>query len=183
MSENPAIRMSDAEREAVVERLSRAAGEGRLSLDEFEQRVAEVLAARTFADVEPYVADLPAAPAADGTVELRATVAGLKRAGAWVVGRRLTVRARAGTVKLDFTEAVIADPVVEIELDTVASRTTLVLPPRATVDVAGVAGNCQVHGVPLAPVPGRDRHFVVRGVQKAGELHVRRQRGLGDWRW
>jgi len=183
MSERSAVRMSDAEREAVVARLSRAAGEGRLSLDEFEQRVAEVLAARTFADVEPHVADLPAVPAAPETVELRATVAGLKRTGSWIVGRRLTVRARAGTVKLDFTEAVIADPVVEIELDAVASRTTLVLPPRATADVGGVTGNCQVHGVPLAPVAGRERHFVVRGVQKAGELHVRYQRGVWDWRW
>jgi len=183
MSEQSAVRMSDAEREAVVERLSRAAGEGRLTLDEFEQRVAEVLAARTFADVEPHVADLPAAPVTSGTVELRATVAGLKRSGNWVVGRRLAVRAKAGTVKLDFTEAVIADHLVEIELDTVASYTTLVLPVRATVDVGGVTGNCQVHGVPRAPVAGRERHFVVRGVQKAGELHVRYQRGVWDWRW
>jgi hypothetical protein len=51
--------MSDAERHAILERLLRAAGEGRLTLDEFDRRAAGVLAAVTFGEVEPFLADLP----------------------------------------------------------------------------------------------------------------------------
>ena len=40
------IRASDAERDATVERLSRAAGDGRLTLEEFSQRMEQATAAR-----------------------------------------------------------------------------------------------------------------------------------------
>ena len=41
------IRASDAERDAAVERLSAATGEGRLALEEFSQRMERATAART----------------------------------------------------------------------------------------------------------------------------------------
>ena len=47
------IRVSDAERDAVVERLSAATGDGRLTLTEFSQRMELATAARTRADLEP----------------------------------------------------------------------------------------------------------------------------------
>ncbi|MGH2716949.1 MAG: DUF1707 domain-containing protein [Thermoleophilaceae bacterium] len=60
----PALRIADADRERVAERLRRAAGEGRLGTDELEERLEAVFAARTHGDLEPLVADLPAkAPA------------------------------------------------------------------------------------------------------------------------
>jgi hypothetical protein len=98
--------MSDAERQAIVEHLLRAAGEGRLTLDEFDKRAAGVLAALTFGEVEPLLADLPgrAAPSpALEHAEIRNTGAPLKREGRWVVSRRLRIRNKAGSVKLDFT--------------------------------------------------------------------------------
>src|SRR5262245_50136102 len=111
--------MSDVERERIVERLQVAVGEGRLTLEEFEQRVDGVLAARTFGDVEPYTADLPAVPEPIAAppreyAELRATASDLKRRGTWVVPRQLFVFNKAGSVKLDFTAAVIGHRVVEI---------------------------------------------------------------------
>jgi hypothetical protein len=60
------IRASDAERDATVERLSRAAGDGRLTLEEFSQRMEQATAARTQAELARLVADLPAEPAAPG---------------------------------------------------------------------------------------------------------------------
>ena len=54
------VRVSDAEREAVVERLNLATSEGRLTLEEFGDRVAEALAARTRGDLDRVVTDLPA---------------------------------------------------------------------------------------------------------------------------
>jgi hypothetical protein len=56
---NSEVRVSDAEREAVVRRLLRAVGEGRLDMDEFEERAAIAHAARTRADLEPLTSDLP----------------------------------------------------------------------------------------------------------------------------
>ena len=61
MSErDPALRIADADRERVAERLRRAAGEGRLAPEELEQRLEAAFGARTQADLAPLVADLPA---------------------------------------------------------------------------------------------------------------------------
>ena len=59
MAQPPAIRASDAEREAVAARLRRAAGEGRLEPDELEERLGAAFAARTRDELVPLVADLP----------------------------------------------------------------------------------------------------------------------------
>jgi hypothetical protein len=53
------IRASDRERELVVERLTRAVGQGRLSLDEFDSRVARAHAAVTRAELAELTKDLP----------------------------------------------------------------------------------------------------------------------------
>ncbi len=59
----PVVRVGDAERRAVDDRLQRAHGEGRLTLDEYEARAADVWAARTQADLDALTADLPATAA------------------------------------------------------------------------------------------------------------------------
>jgi len=53
------IRVSDAERQAVVAALSKNATEGRLTLEEFEERTGAAYAAKTYADLEPLLRDLP----------------------------------------------------------------------------------------------------------------------------
>jgi hypothetical protein len=53
------VRASNAEREATVERLQRAVGEGRISLAEFEQRSAAAYAASTRGDLDALTTDLP----------------------------------------------------------------------------------------------------------------------------
>ncbi|CAA9481103.1 MAG: hypothetical protein AVDCRST_MAG45-176 [uncultured Solirubrobacterales bacterium] len=58
-----ATRASDAERERVVELLRVASTEGRLSVDELEERTADALAARTRAELAPLTRDLPGEPA------------------------------------------------------------------------------------------------------------------------
>jgi hypothetical protein len=59
MSRHDSLRASDADRDAVVERLRDAAGEGRLDSDELEQRVGRALRARTYGDLAELLADLP----------------------------------------------------------------------------------------------------------------------------
>ena len=55
----PEIRAGDADRETVIELLRAQAAEGRITMDEFEDRVALVWVARTFGDLDRITADLP----------------------------------------------------------------------------------------------------------------------------
>jgi len=68
-------RASDADRDNVVEFLNVAYSEGRLSRDEYDDRLDSALSARTYADLDQIVTDLPAARA-DG-VPPASTVNGL----------------------------------------------------------------------------------------------------------
>lgn len=54
------VRASDAERDATVEPLSAATGDGRLTLEEFSQWMEQPASARTRAELDRLVADLPA---------------------------------------------------------------------------------------------------------------------------
>jgi hypothetical protein len=54
------LRASDADRERVVERLRTHAGEGRLDVDELEERIDAALAARTVGELDVLMRDLPA---------------------------------------------------------------------------------------------------------------------------
>lgn len=81
-------RVSDAEREATTDQLRTAAEEGRLDVDELDQRVSSALTARTRADLDGLTADLPAtAPAPPAKPRLwerpdvRAPLVGLLSAG------------------------------------------------------------------------------------------------------
>ena len=91
------MRASDAERDATVERLSQATGEGRLTLDEFSQRMGQASTARTRAELDRLVTDLPASAGGSGaTVGVGSgggpswhvtPVGGLNVFGPWRMGR------------------------------------------------------------------------------------------------
>ena len=55
----PRVRTSDAEREEIVTILRAAIGEGRLTLDEGEERIASAYAAKFRDELGPLTADLP----------------------------------------------------------------------------------------------------------------------------
>ena len=179
--------MSDADRERVVARLQTAVSEGRITLSEFQDRVDGVLRARRYGEIEPFVAGLPIAPGAAPLAELRTVASSLKRKGSWPVPQKLMVYSKAGSVKLDFTEAAIASPVVEVVLDVYAASTTLVLPPNATADVDRVqmvAGSLKAANVPRQhESPGGGVHFVVTGTSRAGSVKVRPKRHFLWWHW
>src|SRR3954452_3860574 len=64
MAPHSSLRASDADRDAVTERLRRAAVEGRLEPDELEERLHEALRARTYGDLKRLLSDLPVRPMA-----------------------------------------------------------------------------------------------------------------------
>jgi hypothetical protein len=59
MSTRATLRASDADREQVAEFLRHAAGEGRLLVDELEHRLGAALSAKTYAELDAVIADLP----------------------------------------------------------------------------------------------------------------------------
>jgi uncharacterized protein DUF1707/uncharacterized protein DUF4190 len=61
------MRVCDADRDRVAEVLGVAYSEGRLSKDEYDGRLEQALSARTYADLDQIVTDLPSAPATVAT--------------------------------------------------------------------------------------------------------------------
>src|SRR4051812_23583901 len=59
----PELRASDADRERVAEVLRDALAEGRLDMEEFEERLEVTYKARTYGELVPVTRDLPAAGA------------------------------------------------------------------------------------------------------------------------
>src|SRR5690349_13077669 len=102
------LRISDQDRHQVAEVLREAAGEGRIDLDELDQRLDATFAARTYADLVPITMDLPVQPTTNlpsrpvtaqpspvvrGPAEERhlAILSGVDRKGVWVVPQHLVV--------------------------------------------------------------------------------------------
>jgi len=67
----PSLRASDAEREHHAELLREHAAQGRLTVDELDERLDRVFAARTRGELAPVVADLPAASPRERPVRRR----------------------------------------------------------------------------------------------------------------
>src|SRR4051794_11948220 len=66
--ERSRLRISDDDRHKVAELLRVAAGEGRLDIEELEQRLESAYAAKTYGDLFPLTADLPVASSAPAPV-------------------------------------------------------------------------------------------------------------------
>jgi Domain of unknown function (DUF1707) len=56
---DPNVRASDADRERIVEQLRQHTADGRLSMDEFEQRMSAAYAAKTYGELAQLTRDLP----------------------------------------------------------------------------------------------------------------------------
>ncbi|WBB92778.1 DUF1707 domain-containing protein [Verrucosispora sp. WMMC514] len=65
MDERDAMRAADSDRQAVADRLRVALDEGRLDLHEYDDRLQRAYAARTYAELDALVGDLPAPPGAE----------------------------------------------------------------------------------------------------------------------
>jgi hypothetical protein len=145
--DNRNLRVSHDDRDQVAEQLRVAAGDGRLTADELDERLETALTARTYGELDVLLADLPAAPgarqapaaAAKDLVELKITHGTIKRDGPWVVPRRLTVQARHGNVAIDFSSAVISQPTLDLEISTGHGNIVLTVPPEVVVDVDSVS--------------------------------------------
>jgi Domain of unknown function (DUF1707) len=162
------LRASHADRDQVVELLRVAAGDGRLSAEELDDRLEGALTARTYAELAALTADLPATPGAavvppgagavsatpKDLVRIHVRGSGVRRDGGWVVPKELDVKVRGGGVTLDFTEAVITQPLLRITAEVSGGGLMLITRPGIVVD----AGDISMHGggvtLPEPPGPG-----------------------------
>jgi hypothetical protein len=140
----PELRASHADRDRTVEILRVAAGDGRLTADELDERIEAALSARTGGELAALTADLPAGQTRPGGVPPRVKdviridqrLGDVTRTGRWMVPRRMEIRAMLGDVKLDFTQAEITGDTLRIDVDLrPGGDLTLVLRPGIVVDV------------------------------------------------
>src|SRR5580765_2441656 len=149
------LRISDQDRHRVAEVLREAAGEGRIDLEELDQRLDATYAARTYADLVPITLDLPAVPTTHlpsrpaaatpspvvaGPAEERhlAILGGVERKGVWVVPQHLHVVAFMGGADLDLRRAQFAAREVTITINAVMGGADIKVNPQTHVIMEGV---------------------------------------------
>jgi len=137
----PPILASDAERERACTVLREASVDGRLTLDEFSQRIGRALAARTRDQLVEVTRDLPAVlpPQAVRRPPVRWSVAvlgGVERRGFWRVGELSWAVAFMGGCNLDLRGAAISAPVITINAISVMGGVDVIVPPGVEVATA-----------------------------------------------
>lgn len=168
LDDRPAVLASDAERDHVVLLLREAAGEGRLTLEEFAGRVDLAYGARTSEELERVTRDLPAQPAAptgDGGTKTSTVVAimsGADRSGRWRLDKRCRAIAFMGGCKLDLRRAELTAPDPVIRAVSIMGGIEIVVPEGIAVEVTGLAvmGGKSVRIKDVEPLPGAPRVHV-----------------------
>nr|WP_108955470.1 DUF1707 domain-containing protein [Streptomyces fragilis] len=159
----PELRAGDADRERVAERLRDALAEGRLDMDEFQERLDVVYAAKTYGELEPVTRDLPApggpavpvtkpparAAGAEPDWSSRITggrgssdrgiavMAGFQRVGHWVAPRRFDAVAVMGGGVIDLREAYFAGHEIVINCVALMGGVEIIVPPGVEVVMRG----------------------------------------------
>ena len=113
------LRASHADRDRTVEILRDAAGDGQLTASELDERVEAALGARTRSELAELTADVRVEvdrPAKE-LVKIDQRFSDVSRTGRWTIPQRMQIKATAGNVKLDFTEAVITRDTLHLEID------------------------------------------------------------------
>ncbi|HLT61473.1 MAG TPA: DUF1707 domain-containing protein [Microlunatus sp.] len=185
------LRASDADREQVANLLGTAFADGRLTHDEYQERLEQAMTARTFDDLVPLTSDLvPVTPSppqqqsrqgfsvdASHPTEERDTMiaifGGATRKGKWRVRRSSVAVAVFGGVELDLREAVFESPVVEIMGFWCFGGMDVLVPDGVEVrdQTAGVFGGTDISRLG-DPVPGAPV-IVLKGMSLFGGVTVK----------
>lgn len=188
------LRASHEDRDRVVEVLRVAAGDGRLSPEELDQRIELALTARTYGELSALVADLPAAQSGvvaaskpKDVLRIDRYGASARRDGQWAVPQRIEVRVTGGNVTLDFTEAIITLPSLQIGVVVAGGNLTLITKPGIVVDTDEVViagGNVKERERQDARVPVL-LQVNITGKVTGGNIIVRPPRPPRRtfWRW
>ncbi len=187
------LRASDADREQVATLLSTAYAEGRLTREEHDERVDQLMAAKTFDDLIPITRDLvllgPSTPVAAPQATSRFTIdtagqsqvpdkmvaifGGVTRSGRWRVRKNIQALTLFGGMDLDLRDAIFESPVVEISGFWCFGGLDIKVPEGLDVQdqTAGVFGGTDVRDVGV-PAPGAPT-LVIKGMTLFGGVSVR----------
>jgi len=186
------LRASHEDRDRVVEVLRVSAGDGRLTAEELDQRLELALSARTYGELAKLVSDLPAAVAsAAATAPKPKEVARIdcqsghvRRVDRWVVPQRMEVKVTSGHVMLDFTQAIITQPTLQLNIEVRSGHVVLRTKPGIVVDADDVAirsGHVRVRA-PWSPDVPVQLRIEVTG--KVGSGHfIARPKYRTFWQW
>ena len=191
------LRASDADRDQVATLLSTAYAEGRLTREEHDERVDQLMAAKTFDDLIPITRDLVvvgsrapvAAPQSASHFTIDATgqdlqpdkmiaiFGGVTRTGRWRVRKKIQAFALFGGMDLDLRDAVFEAPVVEIAGFWCFGGLDMKVPEGIDVrdQTAGIFGGTDVRDIG-DPAPGAPT-LVIKGVALFGGVSVRGRKG------
>lgn len=168
-SRDSSMKASDDDRIQVAQLLSEAASNGRLTLDQYEGRLASTYSATTYDQLERLTYDLPeAAEFRRGKVRpapstmLLAILSGFDRTGRWYVPGRITTFTLFGGGVVDLRYADFTSADVEIHAYSIFGGQTILLPPEVNVDIKG-------HGV----MGGFDKSVEGSGTPGAPKVSIR----------
>lgn len=207
MTDNGALRASHEDRDRVAELLRIAAGDGRLSPEELDERLERALTAKTYDELAALTTDLPALgadPARPGSaVAAPAGATGLagvpepkdlvrihvgsgsaRRDDRWVVPKRMDIKVSSGHVTLDLTRAVITQPVLRVDAEVHSGHLTFITKPGIVVDADDVSvrsGHVKVR-VPWGDAASVLLRIEVSGSVSSGHIIARPPRRT-FWQW
>jgi Domain of unknown function (DUF1707) len=191
----PELRASHADRDRIAEQLRVAAGDGRLTMEELDERLEKALGARTGSELALLVTDLPAVGQTGSALEATAQAKELtrievssgsaKRDGRWVVPRAAEVKVGSGSVKLDLTQAVLTGPILQIQATVRSGSLTIVTKPGIEVVMDSVSvssGSAKVRQPKEAGSVPTVLRVEVSGKVSSGSITARPpRRGFFDW--
>lgn len=173
-------RVADADRDRTVTFLREHVAEGRLTLDEFSERMGAALQAKTRGELDAVMADLPAGPTATTAAPRKtsrwhiAVMSGHSTRGRWSIGGKTKAVAIMGGCDLDLRRAEIDGPEVEITAFAFWGGIKIVVPEGFEVELRGFSfmggRSLRLRDVPI--VPGSPR-IVIRGFAVMGGIDVR----------
>jgi Domain of unknown function (DUF1707)/Cell wall-active antibiotics response 4TMS YvqF len=179
----PRLLASDAERDQSVELLRNAVVDGRLTLEEFTERVELAQAARTDLELAALSRDLPAnAPqtgglsptsAAPAAERHRAFCSRISRSGPMSLPAHSSYRSIFGTIDLDLRQARLSADVTELDIHNLFGTVTVIVPEGVAVSVdGGGLFASQVINSPQVP-PVRDApQLLIHASGPGGTLNV-----------
>ncbi|WP_323747421.1 DUF1707 SHOCT-like domain-containing protein [Catenulispora rubra] len=188
------MRASDADRDHVAEALREAYAEGRLDVEEHNERIDLAYKAKTLGELSPLLSDLPqrhAATLAGPTSpippmpadyapgsKITAVFAEQKRGGRWVVPSTTTAAAVFGSVTIDLREAVLTQREVVIIANAVFGSIEIKVPHGVVVRDEGTAvfgsrSGSDRNAAGDVPITPDSPVVVLRGMALFGEVSVR----------
>lgn len=178
---------SEADRVHVVTLLKAAQAEGRLSVDDRDQRIQQAMSASTFDDLVPLTRDLVSptgnaalavinydeASATEEADQVVAILGGSSRKNAWRMRKHTSVLTLFGGVDLDLTEATFESRELEINVFCLFGGVDIVVPPGTEVDsrVHAFAGSTELRR--MTPPDGVAPKVIVKGFCGFGGVDIK----------